>query len=175
MKKHLLVLLLIVCSLSAAKAQSPFRFEILAGGGMDLQLYIGGGDLNRSRLVLGGACSYYFNDNLDLCAKYLFSPTYSLNGYYKYRTHTFSLAGEYHFLKDRSVRPYIALGAGPQYVHTIDSSPGKYHGTTMGFLGETGVEIKGRIKVSLGTFNHGYHLWEDTHQPFWFLTLGWII
>ena len=57
MKKHLLVLLLIVCSLSTAMAQSPFRFEIHAGGGMDLQLYRGGGDLNRSRLVLGGACS----------------------------------------------------------------------------------------------------------------------
>ena len=171
--KKVFIILFFICSLNA-KAQSPFRFEVLAGGGMDVELYRGEGDLNRGRFVLGGACGYFFNDNLDISAKYLFSPTYSLNGYYKYRAHTFTLAGEYHFLRDRNVRPYIALGAGPQYVHTIKSSTGKYHGTTMGVLGETGVEVKRHFKVSLGSFNRGYLFWNKTRQPFMFLTLGWI-
>lgn len=167
-------ILLLFFSLSA-KAQSPLRFEILAGGGVDVRLFIGEGELNRGRLVLGGAGSYFFNDNLAVSAKYLFSPTYSLNGYYKYRAHTWTMAGEYHFLRDKKVRPYVALGAGPQYVHTIESSPGTYHGTTMGILGETGVGIGRHFKVSLGSFNYGYLFWNNTRQPFWFLTLGWII
>jgi hypothetical protein len=174
MKRILLILSLTILAF-CAKAQSPFRFEVLAGGGMDVQLYRGEGDLNRGRFVLGGTCCYLFNDNLDICAKYLFSPTYSLNGYHKYRAHTFTLAGEYLFLRDRSVRPYIALGAGPQYVHTIESSTGKYHGTTMGVLGETGVEVNRHFKVSLGSFHQGYLFWNNTLQPFMFLTLGWVL
>ena len=174
MKRILLILSLTILAF-CAKAQSPFRFEVLAGGGMDVQLYRGEGDLNRGRFVLGGTCCYLFNDNLDICAKYLFSPTYSLNGYHKYRAHTFTLAGEYLFLRDRSVRPYIALGAGPQYVHTTASSKIEYHGTKMGILGEVGVEVNQRLKISLGSFQHGYFFWNDVHQPFWFLTLGWIL
>ena len=174
MKKSFFVIILLLVSFSLM-AQSPFRFEILAGGGVDVWRYSDEGDFNRGRFVLGGACSFLFNDNLDICAKYLFSPTYSPTEPYKYRTHTFTLAGEYHFLRDRNVRPYIAVGAGPQYVHTTASSKIEYHGTKMGILGEVGVEINQRFKISLGSFQHGYFFWNDVHQPFWFLTLGWIL
>lgn len=173
MKKVFIILFLL--STFCAKAQSPLRFEILAGGGVDLSLYTGEGDLNRGRFVLGGAGSYFFNDNLAVCAKYIFSPTYSPAESYKYRSHTFALAGEYHFLRDRNVRPYIAVGAGPQYVHTTATSMIEYHGIKMGILGEAGVVINRHFKVSLGSFQRGYFFWNNVHQPFWFLTLGLVI
>ena len=131
--------------------------------------------MNRGRFVVGGAYRYCFDNGLGLGAKYMYSPPYrKFSGSTQYQAHTLTFSGEYRFRREKEVSPFVGLGAGPQYVYARNPSWENWDGTRMGVLWEAGVEIRSKVRVSLGHYNHGANFWDGTYEPFMFLTLGWL-
>lgn len=177
MRRIILTVVLILGTI-ISYGQSRSEFELLSGRAIGLEdvrydsllpdserhIYV------RGRSVFGAAWRYDIYKGLRIGLKYMFSPSFSNGSQYKYQAHSATLTAEIDFCKEKSVVPFLAAGAGPQYVHRVAFNPeGDFDKVVFGNLcAETGVIVKRKCRVSAGAFLG------NCDRPFAYLTLGWL-
>ncbi|MBR0532164.1 MAG: hypothetical protein IJJ96_06100 [Bacteroidales bacterium] len=177
MRKLILTLLLTLGPI-ISYGQSRSEFEVMSGRAIGLEdvrydsllpdserhIYV------RGRSVFGAAWRYDIYKGFRIGMKYMFSPSFSTGSRYKYQAHSATLTAEIDFCKEKSVAPFLAAGAGPQYVHRkAFYKDGDSDRVEFGNLcAETGVIIKQKCRISAGA-----HL-GNCDRPFAYLTLGWL-
>lgn len=179
MRKLILTLLLTLGPI-ISYGQSRSEFEVMSGRAIGLegnrsdpdfslpdsyrQIYV------RGRSVFGAAWRYDIYKGFRIGLKYMFSPSFSTGSRYKYQAHSATLTAEIDFCKEKSVVPFLAAGAGPQYVHRkAFYKDGDSDRVEFGNLcAETGVIVKQKCRVSAGAH------WGNCDRPFAYLTLGWL-
>ena len=179
MRQLILIIVLILGSI-ISYGQSRSEFELLSGRAIGLEGNLSDPDYPlpdsyrqifvRGRSVFGAAWRHDFYKGFRIGLKYMFSPSFSTGSHYKYQAHSATLSAEYDFCREKSVVPFFAAGAGPQYVHRrAFYEDGDYDKVEFGNLcAETGVIVKQKYRVSAGAH------WGNCDKPFAYLTLGWL-
>ncbi len=179
MKRIIPTLLLILGSI-ISYGQSRSEFELMSGRAIGLEVNRSDPDYSlpdsyrqiyvRGRSVFGAAWRYDLYKGFRVGLKYMFSPSFSTGSQYKYQAHSATLTAEFDFCREKSIAPFLAAGAGPQYVHRVAFNPeGDSDRVYFGNLcAETGVIIKQKCRISAGAYLG------NCDRPFAYLTLGWL-